>query len=189
MPPGGIARKDDGRVRELHVASNVTTLTQTNTADFVFANAENRPRHVALRRRVGGMWTDISAKAFADEVTAVAKGLIAAGLQSGDRVAVMSKTRYEWTLADFALFTVGAVVVPIYETSSAEQVEWILTDSGAKAAFVESDAHAQIVESIRAKAPELGPVWQFEGDGIDALEAGGKDVSDDEVTKRREAVT
>ena len=78
---------------------------------------------------------------FADEVLALAKGLIAAGIEAGDRVAVMSKTRYEWTLADFAVLTVGAVVVPIYETSSAEQVEWILSNSGAKGAFIETDEH------------------------------------------------
>ena len=176
-------------MRELHVASNVTTLTETNTADFVFANARSSPQHVALRRRVDGAWADVTAQDFADEVTAVAKGLIAAGVNAGDRVAVMSKTRYEWTLADLALFTAGAIVVPIYETSSAEQVEWILSDSGARAAFVESDGHAKIVESVRANAPELVTVWQFDDGGIDSLVAGGVEVSDDEVTKRRESVT
>jgi long-chain acyl-CoA synthetase len=170
-------------VRELHVASNVTTLTETNTADFVFANARSSPQHDTLRRRVDGAWADVTAQAFADEVTAVAKGLIAAGISAGDRVAVMSKTRYEWTLADLALFTAGAIVVPIYETSSAEQVEWILSDSGARAAFVESAGHAKIVESVRANAPELVTVWQFDDGGIDSLV-----VSDDEVTKRRESV-
>ena len=130
-------------MRELHVASNVTSLIENNTADFVFESAANRPEHVALRRRVDGAWCDVTAAAFAAEVTAVAKGLIAAGIDAGDRVAVMSKTRYEWTVADFALFTAGAVVVPIYETSSAEQVEWILADSGAKGAFVETRGHAE----------------------------------------------
>jgi long-chain acyl-CoA synthetase len=176
-------------VRELHVASNVTTLTETNTADFVFANARSGPQHVALRRRVDGAWADVTAQAFADEVTAVAKGLIAAGINAGDRVAVMSKTRYEWTLADLALFTAGAIVVPIYETSSAEQVEWILTDSGARAAFVESEGHAKIVESVRANASELATVWQFDAGGIDSLVTAGAEVTDDEVTKRRESVT
>jgi long-chain acyl-CoA synthetase len=137
---------------------------------------------------VDGAWADVTAQAFADEVTAVAKGLIAAGISAGDRVAVMSKTRYEWTLADLALFTAGAIVVPIYETSSAEQVEWILSDSGARAAFVESAGHAKIVESVRANAPELVTVWQFDDGGIDSLVAAGAEVSDDEVTKRRESV-
>jgi long-chain acyl-CoA synthetase len=175
-------------VRELHVASQVTALTESNTADFVFANAANRPTHVALRRRENGVWTDVTAQHFADEVTAVAKGLIAAGVQHGDRVAVISKTRYEWTLVDMALFTVGAAVVPIYETSSAEQVDWILSDSGARAAFVETADHLAIVEAARAKSPDLEQVWSFDTGGIDALVASGAEVSDDEVTKRREAV-
>jgi len=175
-------------VRELHVASNVTTLTENNTADFAFQSAANRPQHVALRRRVGGGWRDVTAAQFAAEVTEVAKGLLAAGIQAGDRVAVMSKTRYEWTVADFALFTAGAVVVPIYETSSAEQVEWILSDSGAKGAFVETSGHAEIVESVRANTPDLAQVWQFDGGSIAALTQSGKDVSDEEVTKRRESV-
>jgi long-chain acyl-CoA synthetase len=176
-------------VRELHVASNVKTLTQTNTADFVFDAAANNPDNVALKRRVEGEWQDVSAKVFADEVTALAKGLIAAGIQAGDRVAVMSKTRYEWTVADFALFTAGAVVVPIYETSSAEQVDWILSNSGAKAIFVETDAHESIVESVRASVPDLTEVWVFEKDAIAQLSERGKEVADDEVTSRRGAVT
>jgi long-chain acyl-CoA synthetase len=175
-------------VQELHVASHVTTLTQSNTADFVFDNAATKPRHVALRRRAGGSWADVTNEQFAAEVTAVAKGLIAAGIASGDRVAVMSKTRYEWTVADFALFTVGAVVVPIYETSSAEQVEWILSDSGARAIFVETADHAAIVESVRAKTPDVAHVWQFDDDAVATLSQAGADVSDDDVTKRRGAV-
>jgi long-chain acyl-CoA synthetase len=175
-------------VQELHVASNVTALTQRNTADFVFDNAAERPRHVALRRRVGGAWADVTAQQFADEVAAAAKGLIASGLQPGERVAVMSKTRYEWTIADFALFTVGAVVVPIYETSSAEQVQWILSDSGARAIFVETAEHAAIVESVRSSTPELQHVWQFADGAIAALTAAGQDVSDADVAARRSAV-
>jgi long-chain acyl-CoA synthetase len=175
-------------VRELQVASNVTTLRQTNTADFIFENAAARPEHVALRRRLDGTWADITAKTFAGEVTAVAKGLVAAGVQPGDRVAVMSKTRYEWTVADFALFTVGAVVVPIYETSSAEQVQWILADSGATAAFVETTAHAQLVESVGGSTPGLGSVWQFEAGALDALTTAGVGVADEEIVKRRETV-
>ncbi len=176
-------------MRELHVASTITSLSQNNTADFVFENAVNRPGHVALRRRQASGWQDVSAAQFAAEVTAVAKGLAAAGLQPGDRVVVMSKTRYEWTVADFALFTVGAVVVPIYETSSAEQVEWILSDSGSKAAFVESETHAEIVESVRARTPELANVWVFDREDLTALGASGSGVTDEDVHERRAAVT
>ncbi|MGI8761150.1 MAG: AMP-dependent synthetase/ligase [Jatrophihabitantaceae bacterium] len=175
-------------MRELHVASNVTTLSQTNTADFIFDSAANRPEHVALRRRSQGSWSDVTAKQFAAEVSAAAKGLLSAGIQAGDRVAVMSKTRYEWTVADFALFTAGAVVVPIYETSSAEQVEWILSDSGAKGIFVETTEHAEIVESVRAQAPDLVGVWQFGAGGLDELGERGGDVSDEDIAERRRAV-
>jgi long-chain acyl-CoA synthetase len=175
-------------VQELHVASKVTTLSQNNTADFVFDNAADRPQHVALRRRVDGAWADVTAEQFADEVAALAKGVMAAGIAAGDRVAVMSKTRYEWTVADFALFATGAVVVPIYETSSAEQVQWILSDSSARAIFVETPDHAAIVDSVRAEIPELEHVWQFEDGAIAALTEAGEDVSADDVTKRRGAV-
>ncbi len=181
--------KGPHEVQELHVASNITTITQTNTADFIFENAANRPAHVALRRRVGGAWADVTAKQFADEVLAVAKGLIASGIAAGDRVAVMSKTRYEWTVVDFAIFTVGGVVVPIYETSSAEQVEWILSDSGARAIFLETAAHAAIVETVRPNTPDLEHVWQFDDAAIATLVEAGKGVSDDDVTKRRAAVS
>jgi long-chain acyl-CoA synthetase len=176
-------------VRELHVPSNVGALTQTNTADFIFENAAERPQHVALRRRDNGVWVDVTARQFADGVTELAKGLIAAGIGHGDRVAVMSKTRYEWSLADFALFAVGAVVVPIYETSSAEQVEWILSDSGARAVFVETPAHRELVESVRAQTPDLASVWLFEGDDLSTLAAQGTAVEDSTVNERRHAVT
>ena len=119
----------------------------------------------------------------------MAKGFIAAGVQAGDRVAVMSKTRYEWTLVDFALFTAGAVVVPIYETSSAEQVEWILSDSGARGAVVETSEHADIVESVREQAPDFVDLWTIDSGGIDTLVRDGADVADDDVRKRRQAVT
>jgi long-chain acyl-CoA synthetase len=175
-------------VQELHVASKITTVTQTNTADFVFDNAVSRPQHVALRRRVGGSWADVTAKQFADEVAAVAKGLIASGLQAGDRVAVMSKTRYEWTVVDFAIFTAGGVVVPIYETSSAEQVQWILSDSGARAIFVETPGHADIVDTVRPTTPDLVHVWQFDDGAIGTLVQDGGGVADEDVTRRRGAV-
>ncbi len=181
--------KDAGRVHELHVASKVTTLTQNNTADFVFDNAVNRPDHVALKRWVHGSWVDVTSRQFAAEVTAVARGLIAAGIDPGDRVAVMSKTRYEWTVVDFALFAVGAVVVPIYETSSAEQVEWIVSDSGARGILVETPEHAAIVESVRGNAADLEHVWPFEDGAIDELTSLGAEVSADDVDARRAAVT
>ncbi|MBE7189771.1 AMP-dependent synthetase/ligase [Jatrophihabitans endophyticus] len=175
-------------MQELQVDSTVASLTQTNTADFAFDGAAKDPQHVALRRRSGGGWRDVSSKEFVDEVVALAKGVIAAGIEPGDRVAVMSKTRYEWTLVDFALFSVGAVVVPIYETSSAEQVDWICSDSGAKAIFVETDDHRQIVESVRDDIPTLELIWTFEDGAVDELTQSGTGVADDDVESRRSAV-
>ena len=163
-------------MHELHVASKITTISQRNTADFAFDKAAADPRAVALRRRVKGAWADVTTQQFADELTAVAKGLIAAGIGAGDRVAVMSKTRYEWTVADFALFTVGAVVVPIYETSSAEQVQWILSDSGATAIFVES-ADACRARRVR---PRQGP-----GPGARVAVRGRGDPGTREERRRR----
>ena len=172
-------------MQELHVDSTITELTQNNTADFVFAGAAKDPQHVALRRRANGAWKDVSSKEFQDEVVALAKGVIAAGIEPGDRVAVMSKTRYEWTLVDFALFSAGAVVVPIYETSSAEQVDWICSDSGAKAIFVETDEHKQLVESVRHDIPTLELIWTFDDGVVDELTQSGTGVADDDVEARR----
>jgi long-chain acyl-CoA synthetase len=176
-------------VRELSVPSTTVKITQRNTADFIFDNALKRPQHVAMRRRIADGWDDVSSIDFADEVSDLAKGLVAFGIQAGDRVAVMSKTRYEWTLADLALMTVAAVVVPVYETSSAEQVEWILSDSGAKAIFVETSEHEQLVDSVRERTPDLLAVWRFEGDALDNLVKSGVDVSAEVILDRRTSVT
>ena len=159
-------------MRELTVASSIHNLTQTNTADFVFENAQTRPTHVALRRRVDGHWQDVTSRQFVDEVGAVAKGVIAAGIQAGDRVAVMSKTSYEWTIADFALFTAGAVVVPIYETSSAEQVrvDPLRLRCPGRVRRDPTRTPTWWPRSAR-ECPDLGPVWQFEGDALDDLAA------------------
>ncbi|HSY15384.1 MAG TPA: long-chain fatty acid--CoA ligase [Jatrophihabitantaceae bacterium] len=176
-------------MRELSVPSTVPEPSQNNASDFVFDAALARPRHPALRRRVDGQWRDVGSAEFAVEVSGLAKGLIAAGIEPGDRVAIMSKTRYEWTQADMALLTVGAVVVPIYETSSPEQVQWIIADSGAKAAIVETAEHESIVESVRARTPALATMWRIESDAFTALTASGAGIDDDEVARRRKAVT
>ena len=114
----------------------------------MWANAERFAGSPSFRRRIDGGWIDVTAREFAGQVTAVAKGLIAAGIEHGDRIALMSKTRYEWTLLDYAIWAAGGSTVPIYETSSAEQVEWILSDSGAKAVVVESPAHREMVQDL-----------------------------------------
>ncbi|HEU5269574.1 MAG TPA: AMP-binding protein, partial [Jatrophihabitans sp.] len=158
---------------------------ENSVARYVFDNATNRPDLVSLQvRSAGSGWTDVTARAFAEQVTAVAQGLLAAGVQRGERVALMSKTRYEWTLFDFAILAVGGVVVPIYETSSAEQVEWILADSETVAVVVESAEHAKLVEEVRDRAPKLRQVWQIEDGAVAELTAAGAGLTADAVTER-----
>ncbi|MEP6852042.1 MAG: long-chain fatty acid--CoA ligase [bacterium] len=163
--------------------------TAGNTADALFANAASRPEHPAIRRRVHGEWVDVSTADFAARVVAVGKGLITAGIGPGDRVGLMARTCYEWTVADFALLSIGAVVVPIYETSSAEQVQWILSNSGARACFAETTAHASTIGSVRSDCPQLGTVWVFEEEALEAVVALGAGTDDDVVHDRRRAVT
>ncbi|MEU4764515.1 long-chain fatty acid--CoA ligase [Actinosynnema sp. NPDC023794] len=181
-------------MREFSVPATATVAAEENLTDMVWANAERFGNAVSFRRRVDGTWVDVTARDFAAQVLAVAKGLVAAGLQPGERVGLMSKTRYEWTLLDFAIWHAGGVVVPIYETSSAEQVEWILSDSSAKAVFVETSEHRATVDSVVAGLPEVRHVWQVDGPSgdaagaIDELTALGASVSDDDARARRKAV-
>jgi len=171
-------------VRELSVPAMVEVPDSTNLTDAPFDRAADKPGQIVLRRKIADAWRAVTAGEFAAEVTEVAKGLIASGIEPGDRVALMAKTRYEWTVLDYAIWTAGAVVVPIYETSSAEQVEWIISDSGAKAVFAETDKHHAEIAEVRENLPDLSHVWGIEAD-LDALIAQGKDVSDDLVQERR----
>src|SRR4051812_47085228 len=156
---------------------------------MVVRNAAEHPDDVGLRRQVGGQWVDVTHRQFADEVAAVAKGLVAAGVRPGERVGLLARTRYEWTVLDFAIWTAGAVVVPVYETSSADQISWILSDSGARALVVEGASHAAAVDSIRAEVPSLGPVWVIDDGALDLLTTAGADVPDGELTARRATLT
>jgi len=153
--------------------------------DAVFTHADNAPDDAVFTRKVDGRWTSVTAKEFAAEVRALAAGLVAAGIKTGDRVGLMSKTRYEWTLVDYAIWTAGAVTVPIYETSSAEQVQWNLGDSGAVAVVLESEAHQSTFDSVRADLHGLHGVWQIDAGGLTELAAGGRDVPDSELQARR----
>nr|WP_210422847.1 MULTISPECIES: AMP-dependent synthetase/ligase [unclassified Cryobacterium] len=134
-----------------------------------------------------GGWSNVTASAFHDQVKALAKGLIASGIQAGDKIGFISKTSYEWTLVDFAIWYAGAVMVPIYETSSPSQIQWILSDSESVAAIVETADHFQRVDEVRADLPDVKHVWQLGLGDIDKLSAAGKDISDDELEARRSA--
>jgi long-chain acyl-CoA synthetase len=174
-------------VREFSVPATAAVAPEENLTDMVWANAERFGNAVSFRRQVDGTWVDITARDFAAQVMAVAKGLVAAGMELGDRVGLVCKTRYEWSLLDFAIWAAGGVVVPIYETSSADQIEWILSDSGAKAVFVEASSHRALVDEVVGKLPELRHVWQIEGAAaaVDELTALGAEITDEQVHERR----
>ncbi|MEU5671129.1 AMP-binding protein, partial [Micromonospora sp. NPDC047753] len=181
-------------MREFSVPPIVTVGDAANLTDPVWDNAEVAPDTVQFARptpRADGTvteWTEVTCLQFRDEVAAVARGLIAAGIEPGARVGLMSRTRYEWTLLDYAIWAVGAVTVPIYETSSAEQAAWILEDSNAVAVVVESGAHAALIAGVRHRLPELGQVWQIDSGGVDELVTTGATVELAEVERRRKAV-
>ncbi|MGS2619338.1 AMP-dependent synthetase/ligase [Micromonospora sp. LZ34] len=179
-------------MREFSVPPIVTVGDAANLTDPVWDNAEEAPDAVQFVRRDpatgGAAWVDVTCRQFRDEVVAVARGLVAAGVQPGARVGLMSRTRYEWTLIDYAIWAAGGVTVPIYETSSAEQAAWILADSGAVACVVESNAHATLVASVRDRLPELGQVWQIDLGGVDDLVAAGASVDPAEIERRRREV-
>ncbi|GHE85513.1 AMP-dependent synthetase/ligase [Streptomyces fumanus] len=184
-----LTRDATGTVREVRVPPLVPRPAAGSTADIPFTNAAEAPDAVVLRRRTGGTWRPVTAAAFADEVTAVAKGLIATGLEPGDRVAVMSRTRYEWSVLDFAVWAAGGLTVPVYPTSSAEQVEWIVRDSGSCLVVTETAAHTATVLAGTAGHPERPRVRELDAGALADLAALGRPVPDEEVTKRRTALT
>ncbi|HWG14187.1 MAG TPA: long-chain fatty acid--CoA ligase [Streptosporangiaceae bacterium] len=185
-------------MRQHSIPALVEIPGSANLAGIVSARATDNPQQVALRRKSGagntaGTWRDVTIGEFRDDVTALAKGLIAAGVGTGDRVALMSRTRYEWTALDFAIWTAGAVCVPVYETSSADQVEWIMSNSGAKAIFVESAAHEEIVTKLRDRLTTVEHVWRIEdvegpaegkAPGLATLRAEGASTGDAVVAER-----
>jgi long-chain acyl-CoA synthetase len=181
--------RENGAVREVRATPLVGAATSGSCADIPFTNAAEAPDAVVIRRKESGSWRPVTALAFAREVTAVAKGLIAAGLQPGGRVALMSRTRYEWCVLDFAIWAAGGQTVPVYPTSSADQIAWILHDSGATHLVCETPENAATVATAVAELPEPPRVWQLDDGALAALTSQGSPVADEEVTKRRAALT
>jgi long-chain acyl-CoA synthetase len=182
-------------LREFSVPATATVAEEENLTDMVWANAERFGTAVSFRRAIDGTWVDVTARDFAAQVLAVAKGFLAAGFQPGDRIALMSRTRYEWTVIDFAILAAGCVTVPIYETSSAPQIEWILSNAGARAVIVETPHHRTLVDQVAGRLGAVRRIWQIdvlpgtgEAGAVDALAATGRRVSDAEVHIRRKAV-
>jgi long-chain acyl-CoA synthetase len=207
-------------MREYSTPAAVAISPTANLAATVATRADREPDRVVFRRRTadgGPAWRDVTAAQFRDQVWALAKGLIAAGIAPGDRVALLSRTRYEWTVADYAIWSAGGVTVPIYETSSAEQVEWILSDSGARAIIMETPEHHQGVAEVLGRLPGVQRLWLIEppaagpaaasgspaaGGGtpdggtpdggtpagsLDSLAAEGAGISDETLAERRAA--
>ncbi|MDO9378879.1 MAG: long-chain fatty acid--CoA ligase [Nocardioidaceae bacterium] len=156
-----------------------------NLTDDVVAAERDRPGHVTFSRRTDEGWVDVTAADFAAEVRAVARGLLAAGIGAGDRVGLLCRTRYEWTLVDYAIWWVGAVTVPIYESSSADQVAWVLSDSGAVGVVVEDDRHRERVEGVRGDLPALEHVWTIDDGAVAAWSSSGAGVEDATLEERR----
>ncbi|HVB42213.1 MAG TPA: AMP-dependent synthetase/ligase [Streptosporangiaceae bacterium] len=175
-------------MREFNIPALVEIPITATLTDVVFDRSSHSPEAVMLRRRdESGHWSDVTARQFGDEVRALAKGLVAAGIQAGDRVGLMARTSYQWTLIDYAIWAAGAVTVPVYETSSAEQVEWILSDSSAKAVFAESAVHEATIASVRSALSDLANIWLV--DAVGDVAATGTAVTDEQFAQRLGART
>ncbi|MGW5275870.1 AMP-dependent synthetase/ligase [Streptomyces sp. NPDC004044] len=179
-------RAADGSVRQVSVPPIAPPVRRGSLAEIPFDNAREAPGDAVLsRKQPDGSWQDVTAEQFAGEVLAVAKGLIAEGLRAGDRIAIMARTTYEWTLLDFAGWAAGLVTVPIYPTSSAFQARWILQDSGAVACAVETADEGRLISQERKQLGDLAHLWQFDTGALGRLKALGRDVPDDAVAARR----
>ncbi|MGH3674866.1 MAG: AMP-dependent synthetase/ligase [Mycobacterium sp.] len=172
---------------EFSVPASFTVGEHDNIVSSVYSHEREDPDHVIFQRLVDGAWTDVTATQAASQIRSAALGLIAEGVKPGDRVALLSATRYEWPILDFAILSVGALTVPIYETNSAEQVRFVLADSGAVLVFAETDAHADKIEQLKGELPDLRKVVRVDGSGpgaLDALAETGKSVDPGELDAR-----
>ncbi|OZF28048.1 long-chain fatty acid--CoA ligase [Rhodococcus sp. 14-2496-1d] len=175
-------------MREFTVAAKYDIADTDSAVDTVFVRARNSPDTTVFRRQVDGQWLDVTAAEFEQLVVGVAQGLIAAGIEQGDRVALMSSTRFEWSVLDYAIWAAGGVTVPIYETSSAGQVEWILEDAEPVLLILENDAHVRETKTVVAAAPSVRQTFVIENsagsDAVQALTDGGSEITEDQVHQR-----
>lgn len=178
-------------MREYSSPLRIHSPENSNITDLLLrhANSAANPALFSVPA-ANGDWQDITASQFAADVSAIARGFIASGIEQGSRICLMARTRYEWTLVDFAIWYAGCITVPIYETSSPSQVAWIIADSGARAVVVESANHENVVRQAahQESLDELDEVWQFDA-GLDELRELGKNVSDEQLEARRSAAT
>ena len=174
-------------MNEISIPPLVPAATAGNLTNLIAERAWFEPERITMSRPLGEGWQPVTAREVEEEVRATAKGLIASGVQIGDRVAIMARTRYEWTILDFATWFAGAVVVPIYDTSSAEQIDWILNDSHSVAIIVETPALADLVKTVQPA--HTRHMWTMTDDVLTVLREAGKHIGDDEIDRRRNALT
>jgi long-chain acyl-CoA synthetase len=173
-------------MNEVTTPALVPSATAGNLTNLIAERAWFEPERITMSRPLGDGWQSVTAREVDEEVRATAKGLIAAGIGIGDRVAIMARTRYEWTILDFAIWYAGAVVVPIYDTSSAEQIDWILNDSSTVGIIVETPALRELVQTVQPAHTKH--VWVMTEDVLTVLRNAGAQVSDDEIERRRSAL-
>ncbi|MEY3561735.1 MAG: hypothetical protein RL068_887 [Actinomycetota bacterium] len=168
------------------VPLNVDSNPQENSTDLLLQRVAHNPKHALFsRQNPDKTWRDVTAEDFLAEVKTLAKGLIASGIKPGQAIAIMSKTRYEWTMIDFAIWFAGAISVPIYESSSANQIEWILSDSDAVALFIENDEHQDRFDKVRANTPRVAHVWKIDSKDFSDLHRSGDAVADEVLETAR----
>ncbi|MEJ6493129.1 MAG: AMP-dependent synthetase/ligase [Actinomycetes bacterium] len=172
-------------MRELSVPANIPPIASGNVTDHIEELVARNPQFPSLSIQTDDQWTTVTAEQFRSQVRSVAKGLIAEGLAAGERVAILSRTRYEWTVADYAIWYAGCITVPIYETSSPEQVEWIISDANVVATFFEAERTTHAFTPIAAKVPHMTHSYIFGNDVLAELSSKGMHVSDDELNARR----
>ena len=173
-------------MNEISIPPLVPAATAGNLTNLIAERAWFEPERVIMSRPLGEGWQPVTAREAEEEIRATAKGLIASGVQIGDRVAIMARTRYEWTILDFATWFAGAVVVPVYDTSSAEQIDWILNDSHSVAIIVETPALAELVKTVQPS--HTRNMWTMTDDVLTVLREAGKHIGDDEIDRRRNAL-
>jgi long-chain acyl-CoA synthetase len=173
-------------MNEINNPPIIPAATAGNLTNLIAERAWFEPDRVTMSRPLGDGWQPLTARQVEEEIRATAKGLVAAGIQIGDRVAIMARTRYEWTILDFAIWYAGGCVVPIYETSSAEQVDWILNDSGSVGLIVETPTHRELVTPVLPGHTKH--VWVMTDDVLAVLKDAGSNISDEEIERRRNAL-
>ena len=171
-------------MQEYTTPGEVDVAPEETLTTSLFEAYDQHPTRPAFATRVGSTFQTISTKAFVDEVVEVAAGLMALGVEAGDRVCIMSSTRYEWTVLDYGIWAAGAVTVPIYETSSAEQIEWIVGNSGATVIVFENDDLKALYEQVADDLPECEHEFVIDEGGLADLKGHGSDIGAEQVRER-----